>query len=87
MSDLQLTPATERLLAQGALRNPFMRALCEAYVIYQCEGKLDGFTNEIVRNGIRARLGEAGLERWDAVCKPILEALGETTDPGQLAQL
>ena len=75
MSDMQLTPATERLIAQGALRNPLMRALCEAHVIYQTEGKLDGFTSEIVRNGIKARLGEAGLERWDALTKPIIEAL------------
>ena len=79
-----MTGEEQRQAGIALSKNPFTRALCEAMTIYQCEGKLDGFTSSLAREGIRKRFGDDGLKRWDDMAAKIVEALGETTDPGQL---
>jgi hypothetical protein len=80
-----LTGEEQRQAGRDLSRNPFTRAFAEAMVMYQCEGKLDGFTSSLAREGIRKRFGDEGADRWDEMTAKIVEALrDETTDPGQL---
>lgn len=76
-----LTINQQRKFGQVWSGNPFMKALCEAVVLYQSERTLDGF---VPQPDIRDRLGDAEADLWDEVCRKMREALGETTDPGQL---
>jgi len=79
---VDLSIEEQRQAGRELSRNPFTRALAEAMVIYQCEGKLDGFTSALAREGIRKRFGEDGLQRWDDMAAKVVAALEEDETPG-----